>query len=868
MNYILDNTSFEYERMGGKASALAKLSKNNYNIPEWFVITADLLIDNIEFDDILELDVLKEEISKFNFSEYSSIISEKLDDGEMYAVRSSARAEDSSENSFAGQFDSFLNIKKDDVFTYIVKVWLSGLNGRVLEYIKNKNIKIKDIIPSVLIQRQVNSECAGVAFAVNPITGNTHECVVGGVFGLGSSLVGGDVSADNYVFNKDLNTIECKIAHKESTEVCCEGGVKVSALTKEKSETRVLTDEQVREISELAISTSEYFGRFQDIEWAIEGNKLYLLQSRPITTLKNIENRDASNINVWDNSNIAESYGGVTTPLTYTFIKKAYGEVYKQMCKMFDVSEDVLIHNAYTFEHMLGNINGRVYYNMISWYKLISILPGYSFNKTFMMQMMGAKEPLPEDAFKVVDNNMLPSTKVKDGMQVIRGIKAIIKNLNRIDKLVDEFYFNVKDAIGEKNVRNMTLAELGKYYRVLEKKLIVKWDAPIINDFFAMIFYGILRKISEKDMNGKLKDVYNDLLCGEGEIISTQPAKKIKFIAEKIKNDDVIIEILCSEDKDIIKNKLKDYAEIDHLISEYVNTFGDRCLDELKLETETLEDNPINLYRAIGFMAKKIKNGDGVEINEKEIRLNAEKTCKKVLRHHPLKKSKYMYIVNKTRKFVRNRENLRFERTRVFGTVRKIFIQVGVILASLGVIEDSKDVFYLELDEILGYIEGNATTKSFEELIKIRKREYEKYRILDTPDDRFNTYGAVGINNSYKCEIKKEKNEKISGEKMAGLGCCPGIVKGKVRVVTNPAGVEMKEGEILVAERTDPGWIMLFPASKGVLVERGSLLSHAAIVVREMGIPAVVGIPNLTKWLATGDMVEFNGATGEVIKLS
>lgn len=867
MEYILDNSSFEYEKMGGKASAFARLSKNNYNIPEWFVISADLLIDNIEFNDSLDLDILKQKIEAFNFINYKDKIKGYLKEGEMYAVRSSARAEDSSENSFAGQFDSFLNIKKADVLEYIIKVWLSGLNGRVLEYIKNKDIRLKDIIPSVLIQRQIKSECAGVAFAVNPINGNTHECVVAGVFGLGSSLVGGDVSADNYIFNKDSKVITFEVAKKDIAEICSEDGVKVLNLTKEKSEERVLTDEQVEEISRLCISTSEFFGRFQDIEWAIEDNKLYLLQSRPITTLKNIIN-DSGNINVWDNSNIAESYGGVTTPLTYSFIKKAYGEVYKQMCKMFDVREEVLGHNEYTFEHMLGNINGRVYYNMISWYKLISMLPGYSFNKTFMMQMMGAKEPLPEDAFRIVDNNMLPSTKVKDSMQVVRGVRAIIKNLNRIDKLVEEFYFNVKDAIGEKDVKNMTLAELGEYYRELEKRLIVKWDAPIINDFFAMIFYGLLRGVSEKDADGKLKEIYNDLLCGEGDIISTQPAKKIKFIADKIKDNEEAIELLCLGEKELVKKKLNEYKELNCLINEYIDAFGDRCLDELKLETETLADNPINLYRAIGFMAKKLKNGDNVEVDEKDIRLNAEKTYKRVLRFHPLKKVKYRYILNKARKFVRNRENLRFERTRVFGTVRKIFVQVGIRLASLGVIEDAKDIFYLELNEILGYIEGNTTTKSFGELVKIRKREYEKYRVDNVPDDRFNTYGAVGINNSYKCEVKRGIEEKIDGEKMMGLGCCPGIVRGRVRVVTNPAGVEMEEGEILVAERTDPGWIMLFPASKGVLVERGSLLSHAAIVVREMGIPAVVGIENLTKWLVTGDIVELNGATGEVVKIN
>lgn len=867
MNYLLDNSSDEYDKMGGKAAAFARLSKNNYNIPEWFVVSAELLTDNIDLSKNIDCEKLKHQIENFQFGEYKKEIEERLKNDETYAVRSSARVEDSSENSFAGQFESFLNVSKNDICENIVKVWLSGLSGRVFEYIKNKNIKIKDVIPSVLIQRQVKADCAGVAFAVNPINGNTHECVVAAVYGLGTSLVGGEASADNYLYNKDTEEIMCEIAKKEHYDVCSENGIKTSDINIEKSDERVLSNEKVKEVAKLAMSTSDYLGKFQDIEWAFENDVLYLLQSRPVTTLRNIINTSGS-VNVWDNSNIAESYGGVTTPLTYSFIRKAYGEVYKQMCKMFDVDDEVLSHNEFTFDHMLGIINGRVYYNMISWYKLISMLPGYSFNKSFMIQMMGAKEALPDEALKIVDNNMLPSTKVQDGMKVVRGVRAIIKNLNRIDKLVDEFYFNVKDAIGQCNVKSMDLAELGEYYRALEKKLIVKWDAPIINDFFAMIFYGLLRSSSEKMMEGKMKEIYNDLLCGEGNIISTEPAKMIKSIANEIKNNKEIIDLLCEEDSAIIKKKLEENKEINNLFDEYVNVFGDRCLDELKLETETLEDNPINLYRAVGFMARKLNIGDNLEIDEKEIRRNAEVAYKKVLRFHPIKKAKYSYILKKARKFVRNRENLRFERTRVFGTVRKIFVQIGNRLASLGVIEEAKDVFYLELNEIMGYIEGNSTSKSFKEIVRIRKKEYKQYRSEDAPDDRFNTYGAVGINNSYKGEVKKVENEKITGDKMKGFGCCPGIVRGKVRIVTNPAGVEMQEGEILVAERTDPGWIMLFPASSGVLVERGSLLSHAAIVVREMGIPAVVGIENLTKWLVTGDIVELNGATGEVVKIS
>ena len=184
----------------------------------------------------------------------------------------------------------------------------------------------------------------------------------------------------------------------------------------------------------------------------------------------------------------------------------------------------------------------------------------------------------------------------------------------------------------------------------------------------------------------------------------------------------------------------------------------------------------------------------------------------------------------------------------------------------MNVIEEKRDIFYLEVDEILYYIDGKSTTNNLKELIAIRKEQYLKYNNM-TPDERFYSYGAVNIGNDFKRENKNiEKNNQKTDSKLElkGIGASPGIVTGKVRIIRNPSNAKLEQGEILVAEFTDPGWIMLFPAASGILVERGSLLSHSAIVSRELGIPAVVGITGLLDSLKDGDLVELNGTTGEV----
>ena len=523
---------------------------------------------------------------------------------------------------------------------------------------------------------------------------------------------------------------------------------------------------------------------------------------------------------------------------------------------------------------MLGLIHGRVYYNMISWYKLLTMLPGYNFNKDFMIQMMGAKEPISEDALKRVEKEKCPTTKLEDVRGLISGLSGAFTNYCKIKKLTAEFYNNVNEAINSKqsSLENMSLSELAEYYRNIERKLIKKWDAPVINDFFAMIFYGLLRKYSENWLNGELKEIYNDLLCGDGQIISTQPAKKIKEIAlllnlqsgANINEKTYLPDIFKNGSINQINKVLEKHPDINQKIEEYINTFGGRCLEELKLETETLEDNPLLLYRTIGHAAC-IKNADAEDFSEIKLREEAEKRYKELLKAHLIKKSIYKFIVNKTRYFVRNRENLRFERTRIFGTVRKIMVEIGNKLYLLGLIDDKRDVFYLELEEILGFIEGNATTVNLKDLISVRKKTFEEYKQHNYPT-RINTYGAINTNNSFK-DGSSQETTTISGDSTSGIGCCPGVVRGKVRIVTDPRNANLKSGEILVAERTDPGWIMLFPIASAVLVEKGSLLSHAAIVVREMGIPAVVGVDNLLNWLNDGELVEINGATGEIKKL-
>ena len=202
---------------------------------------------------------------------------------------------------------------------------------------------------------------------------------------------------------------------------------------------------------------------------------------------------------------------------------------------------------------------------------------------------------------------------------------------------------------------------------------------------------------------------------------------------------------------------------------------------------------------------------------------------------------------------------MRFERTRLFGLVREIFLELGKNFAYENIIENKRDIFYLTKEEIFNYVRGTSVDIDFKTLINNRKEEFRNFETKH-PADRFSTYGIVYTANDY---TSKETSSNVNGD-LSGIGACAGVVRAKVKIVHSVAESEGLEGCIMVAERTDPGWVPLFPISKGILVERGSILSHSAIVAREMGIPAIVGINNLLSTLKDGDEIEMDGSTGQI----
>ena len=852
MTYIVTpSTQPDRQLSGGKASALARLGHLNCNIPDWFVVSPRAFAESLteEQHSQLETGTIFQGTAQWHLQniikiELEQALKQLCPNGEKVAVRSSAVDEDGAAYSFAGQLESFLFVPPEEVGDRIIQVWQSGFSDRILAYRQQHDLGLPKP-PAVLVQRMVDAEVAGVAFAADPVTGQRGIVTIAATKGVGEGLVSGEVDGETYRINR------------------------YGELVSEAIEDGLLTEKDWQAIASLVREVSREFGCPQDIEWAIANNTLYLLQSRPITSLVNQLDPDGQ-LNLWDNSNIAESYSGVTTPLTFSFARRAYEEVYRQFCILMGVPKSDIDNNSETFSRMLGLIQGRVYYNLLSWYKVLSLLPGFRVNRQFMEQMMGVKEGIPDRLLESIGikPNERPSfrTKLTETFRLVSTVEGLLLNLVLLDYKIKRFYEKLARVLDTPfqglPLTELRADELTAYYRELERELLRSWDAPLINDFFAMIFYGVLQKLSQSwcgDENGTLQ---NDLISGEGGMISAEPAMRVKQLADIARKDSEVVRVLCEGELTEILAIMKTMPELQNGYHEYLQKFGDRCLGELKLESSTLFDNPLTLLRSIGQLAKSPisdKPNVGIDLREK-----AEAKVRASLPDSSWKTTVYNWVLQNARGRVRDRENLRFERTRLFGRVRRIFVEIGKRLTAIDVLEHYRDIFYLEVNEILGFIEGTATCTKLKDLVELRKKEFQEYKQQEI-GDRFETSGTVYHGNTYSTTAEESQpSEPSDPETIQGLGCCPGIVKAQVRVIHNPENAVLEPGSILVAERTDPGWIMLFPSAAGVLVERGSLLSHSAIVAREMGIPAIVAIPKVTKLLHDGDWVEMNGSTGKV----
>jgi len=909
-------------QVGGKAWNLARLADAGAFVPPWVVIPA-WVFDRFAAaavrsrggaaDCASALQILQETPLP---ARLTTAVLAALDTagvrGEV-AVRSSAVEEDGARASFAGQFDSMLGVpligEAEAVWAAIRQVWASAYGQRAAGYRLHSGAPSSG--PSgmgVVVQQLVSPSVSGVAFTADPVTGDPDVVVVSCVFGLGDGLVSGELDADTYhvrLRGDRLALVERTIVTKDrAVRSVSGGGTALLPVAIELRDLPSLSDEQAVAVAREARRLADALGSPQDVEWALlppaeggrSGGPFVALQARPITTSvsnsvssahrtsREPSSREPSSqpspqpgsaTRLWENSNLIESYGGMTSPMTFSFARRAYEGVYREFARTMGVPRTLLQTNQPLLASMLGYIRGRVYYNLFNWYRTLRLLPAYSLNRKFLDGMLG------------VDDSTLEPPRTPPVPRLEAGLRAII-TFGRfalahitLSTQIRRFHRRVGLALSPLTAVSLAPLELDQLverYRTLEEGLLARWRTPIVNDFFAMIYFGLLSRLVKRWLPGAPDTLLNDLLAGQGGVASVEAVQAFEALAVHAARTPGLGAMLDSatSDREVFRAIMFDarFQAIARCVQDYLAEFGDRCGEELKLETVTPREAP---WILIGMLRSRLRAGAGTgsgtgagagnghpsSVRAIEIRAKAERRVAMHMRWW--RKPVFHAVLRQTRARVRDRENLRFERTRAFGAVRRFVRALGSRLAEAGHLDCRDDVFMLRLEEVFAFVEGTAVTGDLAALAALRRREWERWRGEAPPPDRFLTTGPPS-SASAPAIVPAERSSFASSPDglPKGMGCSPGRVRAPVRVVTDPSDASNLAGPILVAERTDPGWTLLFTSVEGLLVQRGSLLSHSAIVAREMGIPCVVSIPGLMDSVSDGDVVDMDGSTGVV----
>jgi pyruvate,water dikinase len=849
--YLVDPQNF-----GGKAYGLAFLELNRFQVPRWLALSThafNLFIHENQLSQVVKefienmrnnasIDTLSEQgvhVAKaFKAAKLPALVAEKIEflchSSDFYAVRSSAVGEDGEKYSFAGQMDSFLFRQgPEDVHSAIIDCYCALFSPTAISYRMQNNLTELDLSMGVVIQEMVDSEVSGVTFTANPLNGNRQQVLTSANYGQGLGVVNGECDTDQFISNHQGEVIDKQIAEKTDCFRYADRVVQKIAVPPENIHSECLDRQTIKILTLESIRLAQLRGVPQDIEWAFKRGEIYWLQARNITRLP--VNRKSPQAIVFDNSNIQESFCGVTTPLTYSFANQAYFLVYHQLLALTGMPEKELKQHEHRHRNMISIIDGRVYYNIKSWYQGLLVLPSFGRNKEDMENMMGVQKPVDF----IEDQQMTWTQKLKMLPRLFKTYWKLGTSFRKIDSIVANFEKNFDfhyHQVKREDFQFMAPEELLGQIDYIIENITAQWSAPLINDFYVMTQNGKVRRVLEKHYGKEGDRFLAELLSGEQDLASTLPTKELLKICDQVRQSPKLVEIIKTSSLRGLHNSIKfQYPEIFNAIEQYIQSYGDRCIGELKLESISMRQDPRFLYQCLRNYLKADRTFQDFVQNETQLRKNCEK---RIQQNSAIKKS-FWKDLNQLRKAIKYRESMRLKRTLVFGLSRDIYLELGKQLCQYGVLEASRDIFFVTFQELDQYRYGRLYIQNLKELVWIRKLAHQRHQKAQ-PDDHFQTHGLVYLKNRFQAPAPQSPVD--LEQELSGIGCYTGVIEGEVALMNTPDEHSDYQGKILCTTRTDPGWAPIFPAVKGLLIEKGSPLSHSAVIAREMMIPTIVGI--------------------------
>ena len=869
----------EIEKLAGnKGRSLYLLGARGVPVPRWAILGSDVFAEfrrrsglNARIAELLR-DFTPEAAGPVSHAVADAIVAVELSpeicatialalaqigDGPI-AVRSSGVEEDGADFSFAGQFDTYLHVQGLlSIAEHVRKCWASAYSERSLRYRHQHGLDVAATEMAVILQHLVHADKSGVVFTVNPSNGCENEIVVSSVYGLGEGLVSGAVDADTIVVDRETGkTRQAVIGEKRERYE----GQWVVAVPQDLQEKLSLDDAELRRIVTTALQVETAFGAAQDIEWCIAGRQLWLLQARSVTTPIA---RAAGEAQIWDNSNIVENYPGVSTQLTFTFARHVYAQVFREFGRLLGIPRKQLAEMDGFLGGVLGYLNGRVYYNLLHWYKLAGLAPFQNLGRKMMEVQMGVGESLDlADFARRIEPYTTGSSVERAGIRLRTGAKFAwyFATLRRNVASFRRFFYRVYDKFDAADYSSMPADEVYSRYLVFEKELLARWGMMIALESAIGLSYGLLRLLVRRWIPSAPDWFEVAVIGGIDGMESVAPVRRLSELADAVRARPALEQIIREVPSTAVYAALRDAAapEVLAKVDQYIRDFGYRSKNELKLEEPDLHEQPSVLF---DMLKSALANGNKATAPDG----STDERVAALLRQHlnPVQRWIFERVRARVRLAIQARETVRFCRSRAFGVARRMFRAMGEGLAHQGLLESGRDVFHLRLEELRGCFDGAVSHLELRPLLEQRKRDHAAYREMEDLPPRFVTRGSVAAWLAQPENLAKlsEAGSQPQDGELRGTPCSPGVAEGVAKVVR---GANEFDAGILVTYRTDPGWVPVFASAQALLVERGSPLTHAAIVAREIGIPTIVQIPGLTKLVQSGMRLRVDGHSGRV----
>ena len=866
-SYVLSFQDIDKTKLmvvGGKGANLGELSKiEGIPVPDGFCISTEAfkritqetpsinqLIDelsNLKVDERDKISAISGEIRlrlegvaiPEDINEEITRLLLRFGEKNAYAIRSSATAEDLPTASFAGQQDTYLNIiGKDSILKHISKCWASLFTERAVIYRLQNGFDHHSVHLSVVVQKMVFPQVSGILFTADPVTSNRKVLSIDASFGLGEALVSGLVNADNYKV-KSGKIIDKKISTKKlAIYALKDGGTKEVDIGPEMQNRQALTDEQILSLTAMGRKIEEHLGCPQDIEWCLDHDTFYIVQSRPITTLYPIpEVNDEEN---------------------HVYLSVGHQQMMTDPLKPLGMSLMELISYGHRFK-----AGGRLFVD-------VTQMLSEPDSRKMLLENMEQHDPLTKDAvITIIERGdfikLLPNDKEKQSHHKSTktvpsaGPKPQIKN---DPKIVSDLIMSSETSIKELKQNIQTKSGVDLFDFILEdikelKKILFNPQSTAV--FMAAIDASLW--INEK-MNEWLgeKNAADTLSQSVSNNITAEMGLELMNVADVIRPYPEVIHYLQHvKDDNFLEKlvKLNGGKEVQDAILSYLNKYGMRCSGEIDITKTRWSEEPIMIVPMILSNIKTFEHSAGNRKFQqgRQEALSKEQGLLQRLLELPDGEEKAKETKEKIdlmRNFIGYREYPKYGMVSRYFVYKQALMKEAEELVQKRIIHEKEDIYYLTFEELHQVVRINKLDYA---IINKRKGEHKSYEKLTPP--RVITSDGEIVTGKYK-------RENLPVGAIVGLPVSSGSFEGRARVILNMEDAELEEGDILVTSFTDPSWTPLFVSIKGLVTEVGGLMTHGAVIAREYGLPAVVAVENATKLIKEGQRIRVHGTEGYV----